>query len=179
MKAKAAVRRNTLLFLRIIRICLARLSETLRRDKHIASRAMHCLLVSVNSRKRGTGASIIRKLTNIVSCAKYALGLAASGAALSALVIFGAASQQMPPNGRAIFTANCVTCHGAGGRGMRTPAEVGFDLPLPDFTDCSPATREADADWSSVIHRGGRQRALSRFMPAFGDALSDDEIDAV
>jgi hypothetical protein len=56
---------------------------------------------------------------------------------------------------------------------------VGFDLPLPNFTDCSFATREADADWSSTIHKGGRQRALSRFMPAFEDALNDDEIDAV
>jgi hypothetical protein len=75
--------------------------------------------------------------------------------------------------------ANCATCHGEDGRGMRTPAEVGFDLKLPNFTDCSFATREADADWSSSIHRGGPRRALSRVMPAFGDALSDDEIDAV
>src|SRR5258706_4026038 len=50
---------------------------------------------------------------------------------------------------------------------------------MPNFTDCSFATREADADWSSTIHKGGRQRALARFMPAFEDALSDDEIDAV
>ena len=62
---------------------------------------------------------------------------------------------------------------------MRTPAEVGFDLKMPNFTDCSFATREADGDWSSTIHKGGRQRALARIMPAFEDALSDDEIDAV
>jgi hypothetical protein len=90
-----------------------------------------------------------------------------------------AKSQPAPPDGHAIFVANCATCHGLDGRGMRTPAEVGFDLQLPNFTDCSFATREADADWSSTIHRGGRQRALARIMPAFGDALSDDEIDAV
>jgi hypothetical protein len=62
---------------------------------------------------------------------------------------------------------------------MRTPAEVGFDLPLPDFTDCVFANREADADWSSIIHEGGPRRAFPRVMPAFGDALSDEEIDAI
>jgi hypothetical protein len=93
--------------------------------------------------------------------------------------VLAARSQQMPPNGRAIFLANCATCHGEDGRGMRTPAEVGFDLPMPNFTDCSFATREADADWSSTIHKGGPRRAFPRIMPAFEDALSDDDIDAV
>src|SRR6476659_5925159 len=92
-------------------------------------------------------------------------------AALSFAGVIAARSQQMPPNGRAIFLANCATCHGEDGRGMRTPAEVGFDLPMPNFTDCSFATREADADWSASIHKGGRQRALARFMPTFEDAL--------
>jgi len=109
----------------------------------------------------------------------YAFALVAGGAVISALTVVAAASQQPPPDGHKIFVANCATCHGLEGRGDRTPAEVGFDLPLPNFTDCSFATREADADWSSTIHKGGRQRALSRFMPAFEDALSDDEIDAV
>ena len=100
-------------------------------------------------------------------------------AALSFCGVIAAKSQQMPPDGHAIFLANCATCHGEDGRGMRTPAEVGFDLPMPNFTDCSFATREADADWSSSIHKGGPRRALVRIMPAFEDALSDDEIDAV
>jgi mono/diheme cytochrome c family protein len=110
---------------------------------------------------------------------RYAIVLAASGGIVAALAICAAASQQMPPNGRAIFLANCATCHGEDGRGMRTPAEVGFDLPMPNFTDCSFANREADLDWSSTIHKGGPRRAFPRVMPAFEDALSDDEIDAV
>ena len=110
---------------------------------------------------------------------RYAIAVIASGTMLSALISVAASSQPMPPNGRAIFLANCATCHGEDGRGMRTPAEVGFDLPLPDFTDCVFANREADADWSSIIHEGGPRRAFPRIMPAFGDALSDDEIDAV
>lgn len=103
----------------------------------------------------------------------------AGGVALAAVATVAALSQQMPPDGHGIFIANCATCHGLDGRGTRTRAEVAFDLPMPNFTDCTFATREADADWSSIIHQGGPVRAFPRVMPAFGDALSDDEIDAV
>src|SRR5262249_26826323 len=56
---------------------------------------------------------------------------------------------------------------------------VGFDKPLPDFTDCSVATVERFSDWDAVIHRGGRIRGLDRHMPSFGDALSDAQIEEV
>ena len=60
----------------------------------------------------------------------------------------------------------------ADGRGQ--PLAVrGFRLELPDFTDCSLTTPEADLDWQSVIHQGGPARAFDRMMPAFGDELSD------
>jgi hypothetical protein len=117
----------------------------------------------------------------IFSTIRYAVLLAASGAALSALAVVAAASQQMTPDGQALFNANCATCHGADGSGSarHKPAELGFDLPLPDFSDCSFANREADADWSSIIHKGGPVRSFPRIMPAFGEALSDDEIDSI
>ena len=53
---------------------------------------------------------------------------------------------------------------------------VGFDAPLPDFSDCAFATGEPDPDWFAVVHEGGPVRALDRHMPAFGDALSPDDI---
>jgi hypothetical protein len=53
---------------------------------------------------------------------------------------------------------------------------VGFDLALPDFTDCSFATVEQDADWLAVTHDGGPARAFDRRMPAFGEALSAAEM---
>ena len=62
-------------------------------------------------------------------------------------------------------------------------AVVGFDLPLPnghafpDFTDCATNTVEPLGDWMAVAHRGGPVRALDRRMPAFGDALSDEQIE--
>lgn len=68
-----------------------------------------------------------------------------------------------------------MSCHGPDGRGMPQSA-VGFDLAVPDFTDCSFATPEPDPDWLAVVQHGGPVRAFDRRMPAFGGALSADEI---
>ncbi len=43
--------------------------------------------------------------------------------------------------GRDIFELACSTCHGTDGRGSPRSV-VGFDLDLPDFTDCTFATPE-------------------------------------
>src|SRR5690606_8005672 len=61
------------------------------------------------------------------------------------------------------------------GRGA-PPSLIGFDTPLPDFTDCAFSTVEPDTDWMAVSHDGGPARAFDRRMPAFGDALTDAEI---
>ena len=82
------------------------------------------------------------------------------------------APQRTPEN---LYRAACITCHGPDGTGA-PKSIVGFDAPLPDFTDCAFATAEADVDWFSVVHEGGPVRGLDRHMPAFGDALSPDEI---
>jgi hypothetical protein len=50
---------------------------------------------------------------------------------------------------------------------------------VPDFTDCSFASREPDADWFAIAHDGGPVRAFDRMMPAFGEALSEEEIQAI
>jgi hypothetical protein len=56
---------------------------------------------------------------------------------------------------------------------------VTFTDPLPDFTDCSFASREPDLDWIAVIHDGGPARAFGVMMPAFGEALSIDDMEAI
>jgi hypothetical protein len=53
---------------------------------------------------------------------------------------------------------------------------VGFEDPLPDFTDCNFSTREAEADWVIVVQEGGLARGFSEIMPAFGDALTEEQI---
>jgi mono/diheme cytochrome c family protein len=81
-------------------------------------------------------------------------------------------------SGPDLYAAACAACHGADGRGT-TPTLLGFDTPVPDFTDCAFSTVEPDADWLAVSHDGGPARGFDRRMPAFGDALSDAELQRV
>jgi mono/diheme cytochrome c family protein len=86
-------------------------------------------------------------------------------------------SNALPPHptGEDVYRAACATCHGADGKGS-PPAVVGFTAPLPDFSDCAFASAEPDPDWHAVVHHGGPIRGLDRRMPAFGEALSPEEI---
>lgn len=76
-----------------------------------------------------------------------------------------------------VYRAACLNCHGAKGTGV-PQTTLGFDLPVPDFTDCSFATREPDSDWLAVILDGGPARAFSKLMPAFRGALTPAEMEA-
>jgi mono/diheme cytochrome c family protein len=78
--------------------------------------------------------------------------------------------------GQAVYRAACAACHGPDGRGTAQPT-LGFDVAVPDFTDCSFNSREPAADWSAIGHEGGPVRAFDRRMPAFGRVLSPTQID--
>jgi cytochrome c553 len=88
------------------------------------------------------------------------------------------ASDAPPRTGAQVWDAACAACHGADGAGQPRTV-VGFDVPLPNLRDCAFATSEATADWFAVVHEGGRVRGLDQMMPAFGGALSDEEIGLV
>lgn len=77
-----------------------------------------------------------------------------------------------------LYENACAACHGATGRG-RPQAEVGFDVALPDFSDCSFATREPDEDWLAIVHAGGSVRGFDEMMPAFGEALTQEQMQAI
>lgn len=79
-------------------------------------------------------------------------------------------------SGDSVYRAACAACHGSDGRGA-PQALVGFDLPLPDFTNCSFSSREPSADWFAIGHDGGPARAFDRRMPAFGRALTPTQIE--
>ena len=74
-----------------------------------------------------------------------------------------------------LYINACASCHGNDGKG-KAEAEVAFDIELPDFTDCEFASREPDPDWYAVAHEGGTVRAFDRMMPAFGEALTEEEM---
>jgi mono/diheme cytochrome c family protein len=114
------------------------------------------------------------------SRARLALAVAATSLAVLARAA-GAASpaeREASRSGEQIYADACVACHGV--RGAGAPRALrGFELQPPNFTDCNFATREGNADWLAMVHRGGPARGFDPMMPAFGGALTDEEIDRV
>jgi mono/diheme cytochrome c family protein len=83
-------------------------------------------------------------------------------------------------HGGTVYKGGCIACHGSEGQGA-LKAKTVFKRPdtFPDFTDCSGTTPEPDGNWKAVIVHGGPSRGLSQIMPAFGDLLTDDDINDV
>jgi hypothetical protein len=83
-------------------------------------------------------------------------------------------------NGEKVYKDGCIACHGAEGKGAPMTSTV-FTRPdtWPDFTACDQTTPEPNGNWKAVIVHGGSNRALSQIMPAFGDLLTDDQINDV
>lgn len=87
-------------------------------------------------------------------------------------------SIQPPPPGRDLFLRSCANCHGPEGTGAAA-IQVGLPITPPDFTDSRFASREPKADWAGIVSLGGPIRGFDRLMPAFGDALTREEIDLI
>ncbi len=85
-----------------------------------------------------------------------------------------------PEKGKVVYKGGCIACHGADGKGAPM-ADTVFTRPdtWPDFTDCAATTPEPNGNWKAVIVHGGPSRGLSQIMPAFGDLLTDDQINDV
>jgi len=83
-------------------------------------------------------------------------------------------------NGQKVYKGGCIACHGSDGKGAPMASTV-FRRPdtFPDFTDCAGTTPEPNGNWKAVIVHGGPSRGLSQIMPAFGDLLTDEEINDV
>ncbi len=89
-----------------------------------------------------------------------------------------ATGAQSAIDGRRLYEVGCASCHGMDGAGApRT--QIAFDDPLPDLSDCDFAVREPDLDWILVAKGGGPVRAFSEIMPAFAEAFSDSELQAI
>lgn len=74
-----------------------------------------------------------------------------------------------------LYREACASCHGMDGTGDASFL-LASPVPVPDFTECSFASREPDGDWVAVAHEGGPVRGFSPLMPAFGTMLGGDLI---
>jgi hypothetical protein len=81
---------------------------------------------------------------------------------------------QVPTTIPEMWNAWCARCHGRDGKG--NVAEPTVTVVPRDFTECKSATGEGDPDWELAITKGGPAVGLSDQMPAFGDALSREQI---
>jgi hypothetical protein len=92
-------------------------------------------------------------------------------------VTSAATQQPVPAHERtpaAVYRSACLGCHGPDGRGM-PQSTTALPLAVPDFSDCNFAVREPDSDWLAIIHQGGPARGFDPLMPAFGEALTEEE----
>jgi hypothetical protein len=84
------------------------------------------------------------------------------------------AAAQTPSTIPEMWNAWCARCHGQDGSGKVATPTISVE-PM-DFTACRIATAEPDADWEVAIAEGGPAVGLSSEMPAFGDALTAEQI---
>jgi mono/diheme cytochrome c family protein len=82
--------------------------------------------------------------------------------------------------GADIFQVNCAVCHGAQGwPDPDSPVVQGLGVVPADFSDTLFNSREGASEWKLVVTHGGEALAFSEKMPAFGETLTEDDIDAV
>jgi mono/diheme cytochrome c family protein len=85
-------------------------------------------------------------------------------------------------SGKALYEKNCVSCHGASGDG-KGPATRDMDRNPRSFVTAefkfdtdADWQRGSDADVANVISMGAQPYGGSPLMPAWGQALSEEDI---
>jgi len=76
--------------------------------------------------------------------------------------------------GEQIYSANCAACHGANGAGDG-PAAAALDPKPADFTDAAMMNSLSDAYLFWRISQGGTVAPFNSAMPAWENALSEEE----
>ncbi len=74
-----------------------------------------------------------------------------------------------------LFQELCSVCHGVGGKGDG-PSAQGLEPKPADFTNCKAMAKDSDEVLLKIIKGGGQSVGRSTVMPAWGDALSEQQI---
>jgi mono/diheme cytochrome c family protein len=110
-----------------------------------------------------------------------------------AILYFGAfgshkVAEAAPPNGAALYSSNCASCHGATGEGVAQfpPLRDGeAKITFPDEADHITWVNEGSQSkakgtpYGDPARAGGQRTVEAQGMPAFAGTLSDAEIHAV
>ena len=74
---------------------------------------------------------------------------------------------------KALFEKNCISCHGATGKGDGPAGK--FLKPAPkDFS--TSLSGKSDDQIAKVVSGGGKENGLAAAMPAYKGKLTDDQI---
>lgn len=73
------------------------------------------------------------------------------------------------------YSSLCASCHGANGKGDG-PAAAALNPKPKDFTDCKSMAKESDETLFKIIKGGSQSVGRSPMMPAWGGALTDQQI---
>jgi mono/diheme cytochrome c family protein len=83
-------------------------------------------------------------------------------------------------SGAEIFQANCAACHGPQGwPDPDSPLVQSLGVVPANFADALFNSREPATDWRIVVTHGGPALGFSDKMPAFGEALTSEDIETV
>lgn len=96
-------------------------------------------------------------------------------AALLVLAGWATGNPAQLAEGKAVYEVACALCHGKDGAG--NPDWENDTRPV-SFADCG-TTAEPTALWKSIVVNGGPKHGLADVMPAFGEAFTPAELDAV
>ena len=89
-----------------------------------------------------------------------------------------AAAEAARAEGARIYLERCAACHGESGRGDGPMAKM-YPVPPTNFSDASFMETRTDEGMREIISLGGGPIGRAPFMPGFGIALSEGEIDLV
>lgn len=90
----------------------------------------------------------------------------------------GAVKAAVLEEGKKVFEANCVTCHGPGGQGDGAAAAALEPKPR-NLTDAKYMKTRPVADLRKIITEGGQSAGMSPVMVGWKAALGPNQIEAV
>lgn len=94
-------------------------------------------------------------------------------------------SSELGALGEQVYQANCATCHGGAGEGQPNWKSRGPNglYPAPPHDSSGHTWHHSDEQLLEIIRRGGQavygSAASPSGMPAWGDRLTDEDIEAV